>query len=156
MIKTANKKECPYCAELIKVEAKICRFCQKEIVAAGDSDKVSKNLEKWKKNDARSLSDIPIKCPFCLYEGKMRFIEKVKLSAWVRYDYWFYFFVAFIICFLIFIEGDLGISLYLGVGLYMQYFWWVIILLVVLRFVVFNNTRKSIWECPNCNEQCEA
>jgi hypothetical protein len=156
MTKTVDKKKCPFCAELIKVEAKICRFCQKEIVAAGDSDKVSKNLEKWKKNDARSLSDIAITCPCCLYEGKMRYVEKAELSAWFRYDYWICFILISGFLFFINLEGDWGIGLFLTVGLWTQYLGWVVLLLVILRFVIINNIRKSIWECPNCNEQCEA
>lgn len=28
---TSGQRKCPFCAELIKAEAKICRFCQREL-----------------------------------------------------------------------------------------------------------------------------
>jgi hypothetical protein len=31
----ASEKKCPYCAELIKVDAKICRYCSREIGTSG-------------------------------------------------------------------------------------------------------------------------
>ncbi len=31
IIETEDRRKCPYCAELIKAEAKVCRFCQREV-----------------------------------------------------------------------------------------------------------------------------
>ena len=32
-LKTGASKKCPFCAELVKPEAKVCRFCNREIPA---------------------------------------------------------------------------------------------------------------------------
>lgn len=29
---TAGGKKCPHCAEIVKAEAKVCRFCQRDLV----------------------------------------------------------------------------------------------------------------------------
>ena len=30
-VKDGNKRKCPYCAEIIKSEAMVCKFCQSEV-----------------------------------------------------------------------------------------------------------------------------
>ena len=35
---TGDTKKCPYCAEMIKYEAKVCRFCQRELATGLRSD----------------------------------------------------------------------------------------------------------------------
>jgi hypothetical protein len=30
-LSTGTNKKCPYCAEIIKVEARVCRFCSREV-----------------------------------------------------------------------------------------------------------------------------
>jgi hypothetical protein len=42
----AGGKTCPYCAEKIKVAAKICRYCQMELTGAIDQNEKSRGLFK--------------------------------------------------------------------------------------------------------------
>ena len=159
MTETVDQKKCPFCAELIKVEAKICRFCQKEIVSAGDTDKVNKIIEEWKDDDV-SLSDHLITCPTCSYEGKMAYNGK-KILPWFRYDYWIYFTLisSFLIYLGIHMSGLDNMSpneaFEMSLGMALFGFFWIGALALCFFFVRwFLTSDTTIWSCPNCDEDC--
>ena len=165
MTETVDQKKCPFCAELINVEAKICRFCQKEIVSAGDTDKVNKNIEEWK-NDERSLSDNAITCPHCSYEGKMGFVESTKKFPFLlRYSTYLYGIL--IMSSLIFFVADYdspnstevlwgAIALFFASAITYSYILAIpLVIVFILRWFFENEYLKEIYECPNCNENCE-
>lgn len=157
MTETVDQKKCPFCAELINVEAKICRFCHKEIVSAGDTDKVNKIIEEWK-DDERSLSDNAITCPHCSYEGKMGFEEYInEYPFYLRYSTYLYGIL--IICSVVFFFGDgLGDAIGMFVGTAIVQLYILAIPLVIVYFVRWFYEYvyfKEIYECPNCNENCE-
>lgn len=43
-------KKCPRCAEWVKFQAKVCRFCQNEF----DQGEIEKQIEEWKKQNSRT------------------------------------------------------------------------------------------------------
>jgi len=54
----SERVKCPYCAELIMSDAKVCRFCNRELETA---------LDVVERDDSDS-EYVYIKCPHCRYE----------------------------------------------------------------------------------------
>jgi RNA polymerase subunit RPABC4/transcription elongation factor Spt4 len=48
-ISSGSTKKCPYCAELIKREAKICRYCQKDLPVEDTEDVIFAAAHKAKR-----------------------------------------------------------------------------------------------------------
>ena len=39
-VQSGNGRKCPFCAEIVKVEAKVCRYCSRDLAPGGDADDV--------------------------------------------------------------------------------------------------------------------
>jgi len=48
MIDRGEMKKCPHCAEVVKTDAKICRYCGKELPQPVPKFKNKQEYEKWK------------------------------------------------------------------------------------------------------------
>ena len=74
-----TQKKCPYCAEFIKMEAKICRFCGKEQEVLNNDDTENSNIDigevkegyEYVKINGKTLAKVKDStienyyCPFC-------------------------------------------------------------------------------------------
>jgi predicted RNA-binding Zn-ribbon protein involved in translation (DUF1610 family) len=70
-VSSGEMRKCPHCAELVKAEAKICRYCQRELPVAFPSlfaDSGPKPMQ--------DLSSVPDICPSC--NGTILTIEAGK------------------------------------------------------------------------------
>lgn len=52
---TEQTKQCPYCAETIKVDAKICRFCNRDLVEGNISAKTANVQKPREKKSSRNV-----------------------------------------------------------------------------------------------------
>jgi len=63
ILATREMRKCPHCAELVKAEAKICRYCQRDLPAA----EVVKASEGWQGVGAKTfaVTERPKVCALC-------------------------------------------------------------------------------------------
>jgi hypothetical protein len=56
-LESGNARKCPFCAEIIKAEALVCRFCGRELADAGRSAQITRPVEH--------LETLPSVCSTC-------------------------------------------------------------------------------------------
>jgi RNA polymerase subunit RPABC4/transcription elongation factor Spt4 len=44
-LESGNARKCPYCAEIIKAEAHVCRFCGRELVNMNSGVRITRPVE---------------------------------------------------------------------------------------------------------------
>ncbi len=71
-IASGNSKKCPYCAEIVKLEARICRYCRKELELP---ESYYQDPTTWTCSGCYSKVPISkIRCPNCGAVGTARCI----------------------------------------------------------------------------------
>lgn len=67
VLASGDMKKCPYCAELVRAEAKVCRYCQRDLPMPESSeiittpDKLAKNEQEQRASDLKPKGT----CPNC-------------------------------------------------------------------------------------------